>query len=83
MAQRGWWRSQTHPGLFWKKAIHKSKESVLSENERGFAKYQSATQVDEDPLEDSVLLPLDPTLECHSPPPDYSSVIQYSPAPSV
>ncbi|XP_048370342.1 vascular endothelial growth factor receptor kdr-like isoform X2 [Sphaerodactylus townsendi] len=66
-----------------KKAIHKSKESVLSENERGFAKYQSATQVDEDPLEDSVLLPLDPTLECHSPPPDYSSVIQYSPAPSV
>lgn len=66
-----------------RKAINKNKESVLSENAHGFVKYQSATQVDEDPLEDSVLLPLDPNLECHSPPPDYNSVIQYSAAPSV
>ncbi|XP_015280330.1 PREDICTED: vascular endothelial growth factor receptor kdr-like [Gekko japonicus] len=66
-----------------RKAINKSKESVLSENERGFVKYQSATQVDEDPLEDSILLPLDPNLECHSPPPDYNSVVQYPAAPSV
>ncbi|XP_054851926.1 vascular endothelial growth factor receptor kdr-like isoform X2 [Eublepharis macularius] len=66
-----------------RKAINKSKEPVFAENERGFVKYQSATQVDEDPLEDSVLLPLDPTLECHSPPPDYNSVIQYSAAPSL
>nr|XP_056715717.1 vascular endothelial growth factor receptor kdr-like [Euleptes europaea] len=66
-----------------RKAISKSKESVFSENERGFVKYQLATQRDEDPLEDSVLLPLDLTLECHSPPPDYNSVIQYSAAPSV
>ncbi|KAL8181172.1 UNVERIFIED_CONTAM: hypothetical protein K2H54_049018 [Gekko kuhli] len=67
----------------WRKAIHKSKESVSSENEHGFLKYQSATPVEEDPLEDSVLLPLDPNLECHSPPPDYNSVVQYPAAPSV
>ncbi|XP_077165452.1 vascular endothelial growth factor receptor kdr-like isoform X2 [Paroedura picta] len=66
-----------------RKAINKSKESVLSENEHGFVKYQSALQAEEDPLEDSVLLPLDPNLECHSPPPDYNSVIEYSAAPSV
>jgi len=42
-------------------------------------------QVEEDtmdfPLEDSVLLPMDPSLECHSPPPDYNSVVQCSAPP--
>lgn len=64
-----------------RKAINKSKESVFSENERESVKYWSATQVDEDTLEDSILLPMEPNLECHSPPPDYNSVIQYSAPP--
>ncbi|XP_062997910.1 vascular endothelial growth factor receptor kdr-like isoform X2 [Elgaria multicarinata webbii] len=64
-----------------RKAISKSKESVLSENERESVKYRSAAQVEADPLEESVLLPMDASLECHSPPPDYNSVIQYSAPP--
>ncbi|XP_075796971.1 vascular endothelial growth factor receptor kdr-like isoform X2 [Pelodiscus sinensis] len=67
------------------RAITKSKESMLSEHERETAKYQPAVQIDEDTLdftlEDSVLLPMDPNLECHSPPPDYNSVIHYSAPP--
>ncbi|XP_061454312.1 vascular endothelial growth factor receptor kdr-like isoform X2 [Rhineura floridana] len=64
-----------------RKAINKSKESVFPENERESVKYQLATRVAEDTLEESVLLAMDPSLECHSPPPDYSSVIQYSAPP--
>lgn len=66
-----------------RKAINKSKESVFSEHEHESVKYQSTMPVGEDLLENSVLLPLDPTLECHSPPPDYNSVIQYSAPTSV
>nr|XP_028570379.1 vascular endothelial growth factor receptor kdr-like isoform X1 [Podarcis muralis] len=64
-----------------RKAINKSKESVFSENEREAVKYLSATQVNDAVQEQYVLLPVDPTLECHSPPPDYNSVIQYSAPP--
>ncbi|XP_074863562.1 vascular endothelial growth factor receptor kdr-like [Carettochelys insculpta] len=67
------------------RAVSKSKESMLSEHEREAVIYQPAVQNDEDTmdftLEDSVLLPLDPNLECHSPPPDYNSVIHYSAPP--
>lgn len=66
-----------------RRAVSRSKESILSDHET--VKYQPAVQVEEDtmdfPLEDSVLLPMDPNLECHSPPPDYNSVIHYSPPP--
>ncbi|KAM9538297.1 vascular endothelial growth factor receptor kdr-like isoform 1-T1 [Guaruba guarouba] len=66
-----------------RRAVSKSKESVLSDHEA--VKYQSAVQVEEDTmdftLEDSVLLPMDPNLECHSPPPDYNSVVHYSAPP--
>ncbi|XP_021262304.1 vascular endothelial growth factor receptor kdr-like isoform X1 [Numida meleagris] len=65
-----------------RRAVSKSKESILSDHEREAVKYQPAVQVEEDtmdfPLEDSVLLPMDPSLECHSPPPDYNSVVHCS-----
>ncbi|XP_010133733.1 PREDICTED: vascular endothelial growth factor receptor kdr-like, partial [Buceros rhinoceros silvestris] len=68
-----------------RRAVSKSKESILSDHEREAVKYQPAAQVEEDTmdftLEDSVLLPMDPNLECHSPPPDYNSVIHYSAPP--
>lgn len=68
-----------------RRAVNKSKESILSDHEREAVKYQPALQVEEDtmdfPLEDSVLLPMDPSLECHSPPPDYNSVVQCSAPP--
>ncbi|KAJ7310561.1 hypothetical protein JRQ81_007503 [Phrynocephalus forsythii] len=60
-----------------KAIVSKSKESVFSEAERDPVKFRSAGQVDEDTLEESVLLPTDANLECHSPPPDYNTVIQY------
>uniref|UniRef100_A0A8C8RDQ3 receptor protein-tyrosine kinase n=1 Tax=Pelusios castaneus TaxID=367368 RepID=A0A8C8RDQ3_9SAUR len=67
------------------RAISKSKESMLSEHEHQAVKYQPAVQIEEDTmdftLEDSVLLPMDPNLECHSPPPDYNSVVHYSAPP--
>ncbi|XP_075691851.1 vascular endothelial growth factor receptor kdr-like [Rhinoderma darwinii] len=64
------------------KAVSKSKESVLGENERIHVKYQPSTQIEEDfTLEDLVLMPMDLNLECHSPPPDYNSVIHYSTPP--
>ncbi|XP_027518081.1 vascular endothelial growth factor receptor kdr-like isoform X2 [Corapipo altera] len=66
-----------------RRAVSRSKESILSDHEA--VKYQPAVQVEEDTmdftLEDSVLLPMDPNLECHSPPPDYNSVIHYSAPP--
>uniref|UniRef100_A0A8C5PHA3 receptor protein-tyrosine kinase n=1 Tax=Leptobrachium leishanense TaxID=445787 RepID=A0A8C5PHA3_9ANUR len=67
------------------KAASRSKESVLTENERNHVKYQPATQIEEDPLDftldeivhsHSVL-----NLECHSPPPHYNTVINYSTPP--
>ncbi|XP_042334848.1 vascular endothelial growth factor receptor kdr-like [Sceloporus undulatus] len=64
-----------------KAMVNKSKESVFSEAGREPVKYRSAVQMEEDALEESVLLPMDPNLECHSPPPDYNSVIQYSAPP--
>ncbi|XP_063793268.1 vascular endothelial growth factor receptor kdr-like [Pseudophryne corroboree] len=64
------------------KTVSKSKESVLGENERHCVKYQPSTQIEEDfTLEDLVLLPMDLSLECHSPPPDYDSVVHYSTPP--
>lgn len=64
------------------KAVSKSKESVLGENERNHVKYQPSTQIEDDlTLEDLVLMPMDLNLECHSPPPDYNSVIHYSTPP--
>ncbi|XP_069066777.1 vascular endothelial growth factor receptor kdr-like isoform X2 [Pleurodeles waltl] len=67
------------------KAVSKSKESILGDSQRDTVKYQPATQIEEDPLdftlEDLVLLPMDLSLECHSPPPDYNSVIHYSTPP--
>uniref|UniRef100_A0A8D2NIS4 Uncharacterized protein n=1 Tax=Zosterops lateralis melanops TaxID=1220523 RepID=A0A8D2NIS4_ZOSLA len=66
-----------------RRAVSRSKESILGDHDT--VKYQPAVQVEEDtmdfPLEDSVLLPMDPTLECHSPPPDYNSVVHYSAPP--
>ncbi|XP_070615774.1 vascular endothelial growth factor receptor kdr-like isoform X2 [Erythrolamprus reginae] len=60
-----------------RKAINKSKESVFNEHERESVKYHPT-----DPVEDDlILLPMDTSLECHSPPPDYNSVIQYSAPP--
>ncbi|XP_071613804.1 vascular endothelial growth factor receptor kdr-like isoform X2 [Heliangelus exortis] len=68
-----------------RRAVSKSKESILSDHDREAVKYQPAAQVEEDTmdltLEDSVLLPMDPNLECHSPPPDYNSVVHYSAPP--
>ncbi|KAM5145704.1 vascular endothelial growth factor receptor kdr-like [Mantella aurantiaca] len=67
------------------KAVSKSKESVLGENERNLVKYQLSSQIEEYPpdltLEELVLMPMDMNLECHSPPPDYNSVIHYSAPP--
>ncbi|XP_030066490.1 vascular endothelial growth factor receptor kdr-like isoform X2 [Microcaecilia unicolor] len=70
---------------FKKTAVSKSKESVLTEIRREMIKYQPAAQTEDDTLdctlEDFVLLPMDLSLECHSPPPDYNSVVQYSTPP--
>ncbi|XP_072482632.1 vascular endothelial growth factor receptor kdr-like [Notamacropus eugenii] len=65
------------------RAASRSKESVLLSEEKEALKPQPPVQLDEDDplaysLEDSILLPLDPALECHSPPPDYNSVVHYS-----
>ncbi|XP_041051101.1 vascular endothelial growth factor receptor kdr-like isoform X1 [Carcharodon carcharias] len=68
------------------RAVSKSKESVLSESENHANPLQPAVCGTEDEgldfaLEDSILLPMDQTLECHSPPPDYNSVIRYTTPP--
>ncbi|XP_060688486.1 vascular endothelial growth factor receptor kdr-like [Hemiscyllium ocellatum] len=68
------------------RAMSKSKESVLSEAENHANPLQPAVCGTEDEgldfaLEDSVLLPMDQTLECHSPPPDYNSVVRYTTPP--
>ncbi|XP_062380357.1 vascular endothelial growth factor receptor kdr-like [Sardina pilchardus] len=58
------------------KTVSKSKESVLTEGDR--EKYQAPVPSLDYSLEDSSL---DPELECHSPPPDYNSVVRYSTPP--
>ncbi|KAG8144354.1 hypothetical protein E2320_012878 [Naja naja] len=58
-----------------------AKESVFNEHERESVKYCPTVPVEDDLMEDSILLPMDASLECHSPPPDYNSVIQYSAPP--
>ncbi|XP_067853240.1 vascular endothelial growth factor receptor kdr-like [Heptranchias perlo] len=68
------------------RAVSKSKESVLSEAENHANPFQPDVCGTEDEgldfaLEDSVLLPMDQTLECHSPPPDYNSVVRYTTPP--
>ncbi|XP_074133007.1 vascular endothelial growth factor receptor kdr-like isoform X1 [Sminthopsis crassicaudata] len=65
------------------RATSRSNESVLLSEEKAALKAGAPAQLDEDDplayaLEDSILLPLDPALECHSPPPDYNSVVHYS-----
>ncbi|XP_063045926.1 vascular endothelial growth factor receptor kdr-like [Engraulis encrasicolus] len=59
------------------KTVSKSKESILMEGDRG-SKYQPPVPSLDFGLEDSSL---DPELECHSPPPDYNSVVRYSTPP--
>ncbi|XP_078067464.1 vascular endothelial growth factor receptor kdr-like [Mustelus asterias] len=68
------------------RVVSKSKESVLSESENHTNPLQPAVCATEDEgldfaLEDSILLTMDQTLECHSPPPDYNSVIRYTTPP--
>ncbi|XP_066104852.1 vascular endothelial growth factor receptor kdr-like isoform X3 [Saccopteryx bilineata] len=62
--------------------VIKNKESLQRETEMELVKYQSALELEEeDEMKETSLLPLDPTLECHSPPPDYNSVVHYSTLP--
>ncbi|XP_029442673.1 vascular endothelial growth factor receptor kdr-like, partial [Rhinatrema bivittatum] len=66
------------------KAVSKSKESVLTEFGREIFKYQPAAQTEDDSLDctlEDFVLPMDLSLECHSPPPDYNSVVHYSTPP--
>ncbi|XP_040857006.1 vascular endothelial growth factor receptor kdr-like [Ochotona curzoniae] len=59
--------------------VSRSKESFVMEADLELVKYHSAPVLEEEgQLEDTSLLPLDPTLECHSPPPDYNFVVHYS-----
>ncbi|XP_074063335.1 vascular endothelial growth factor receptor kdr-like [Macrotis lagotis] len=53
----------------------RSKESVLLSEEKEALQPQLPAQLDED---DPLAYALDPALECHSPPPDYNSVVHYS-----
>lgn len=59
------------------KAVSKSKESVLTEGEKTEKHPRPVSSLDYS-LDDSAL---DPGLECHSPPPDYSYVVRYSTPP--
>ncbi|XP_053328514.1 vascular endothelial growth factor receptor kdr-like [Spea bombifrons] len=67
------------------KAVSKSKESVLTETEKNHVKYQPAAQIEEDPvdsmLDEIVHMNSVLNLECHSPPPHYNSVFNYSTPP--
>lgn len=58
------------------KAVSRSKESVLTEGEKD--KYPQPVSSLDFTLDDSSL---EPGLECHSPPPDYSYVVRYSTPP--
>ncbi|XP_036991059.2 vascular endothelial growth factor receptor kdr-like [Artibeus jamaicensis] len=59
--------------------VMKNKESFPRKSEMELVKYHSALGVEEeDQMKETSLLPLDSTLECHSPPPDYNSVVHYS-----
>ncbi|EPQ07629.1 ATPase WRNIP1 [Myotis brandtii] len=59
--------------------VIKNQESLQSETEMELMEYHSAFELEEeDQIKETSLLPLDSTLECHSPPPDYNSVVHYS-----
>lgn len=59
--------------------VMKNKGSFPRESEMELVKYHSALDIEEeDQMKETSLLPLDSTLECHSPPPDYNSVVHYS-----
>ncbi|KAM3612979.1 uncharacterized protein V6R79_018245 [Siganus canaliculatus] len=58
------------------KAVSKSKESVLADSEKD--KFPPTVPALDFSLDDSTL---DDGLECHSPPPDYNSVVRYSTPP--
>lgn len=58
------------------KAASKSKESMLCDAEK--EKYQPIVPPLDFSLDDSSL---DTSLECHSPPPDYNTVVRYSTPP--
>lgn len=61
------------------RTVGKNNETIQRETEMEFVKYHSALELEEeDQMKETSLLPLDPTLECHSPPPDYNSVVHYS-----
>lgn len=61
------------------RTVSKNNETIQRETEMEFVKYHSALELEEeDQMKETSLLPLDPTLECHSPPPDYNSVVHYS-----
>ncbi|KAF6090774.1 hypothetical protein HJG60_012164 [Phyllostomus discolor] len=60
-------------------SVMKNKESFPRGNDMELVKYHSGLDVEEeDQMKETSLLPLDSTLECHSPPPDYNSVVHYS-----
>ncbi|XP_014320768.1 vascular endothelial growth factor receptor kdr-like [Myotis lucifugus] len=62
--------------------VIKNQESLQSETEMELMEYHSAFELEEeDQIKETSLLPLDSTLECHSPPPDYNSVVHYSTVP--
>ncbi|XP_015978089.2 vascular endothelial growth factor receptor kdr-like [Rousettus aegyptiacus] len=64
------------------RSVNKNKESLQRETEMELIKYHSAFELEEeDRMKETSLLPLDPILECHSPPPDYNSVVHYSTLP--
>ena len=60
-----------------KKAVSKSKKSVLTEGEKE-EKYSPPVPSLDFSLNDAAL---DRGLECHSPPPDYNYVVRYSTPP--
>ncbi|XP_036295771.1 vascular endothelial growth factor receptor kdr-like [Pipistrellus kuhlii] len=62
--------------------VIKNQESLQSETEMELMKYHSAFEFEEeDQIKEMSLLSLDSTIECHSPPPDYNSVVHYSTVP--
>uniref|UniRef100_A0A3B5MBS8 Kinase insert domain receptor like n=1 Tax=Xiphophorus couchianus TaxID=32473 RepID=A0A3B5MBS8_9TELE len=68
--------SHRDSGGNWMKAVSKSKESVLNDPEKD--KFLPTVLPLDFSLDDSAL---DVSLECHSPPPDYNSVVRYSTPP--
>lgn len=56
----------------------KNKKSFQRESEMELVKYSTLEVEEEDQMKETSFMPLDSTLECHSPPPDYNSVVHYS-----